>query len=239
MLINNDFAFLPIPKNASTSIVYSILQWRIPVDFVNEEINKEMIEQINKDKLFVHNHTTYDYIKNVFPNKKIIGIRRPSTDRFLSALKYMIFVCRENNITLKYNFEKLNESEIIEIFTKIFYELSFAKIPNIFDKTQVKEYDDKLNDIIKENITTNYLNFEKGLLNNFHSQYFWGLNRCDTILDISELNVLADMIKKIKPNFNLIKINDTNNVILNIKKSDKIIEFVDKIVDYKWLNKSN
>jgi hypothetical protein len=239
MLINNDFAFLPIPKNASTSVVYSILQWRIKVDFGNEQLNREMIEQLNDNKLFVHYHTTYDYIKNTFPNKKIMGIRRPSADRFLSTLRYMIFKCKENNITLKYDFQNLNESEIIEIFTKMFYELSFITIPNFYDRVMWKEYENKINVIIKENITTDYLNFDKSLFIMFQSQYLWGLNKCDMILDISNLNELVDMIKKIKPNFNLIKINDTTNVKLNIEKSDKIIEFVDKVVDYRWLNESN
>lgn len=37
----------------------------------------------------------------------------------------------------------------------------------------------------------------------------------------------------------LIKINDTTDMVLSVKKSDKIVEFVDKVVDYKWLSKSN
>ena len=238
MLINNDFVYLPIPKNASTSIVYSLLQWRIKVDSGDKEINKQMFEQVKKNGC-THYHTTYNHIINKFPNKKIVGIRRHSTDRFLSSLKFMIKECRENNIELKYNFEKLNESEVIEIFTKIFYELSFTKDNPILFANELKQYKNKINKIINENITPNYLNFDYGLLNNFHSQYSWGLNKCDTIIDISELNQFTDMIKKIKPNFNLIKINDTDNMTLSIKKSDKIIEFVDKVIDYEWLNKLN
>jgi hypothetical protein len=232
MLINNDFVFLPIPKNASTSIIYSVMQWGIKVDFGNEEMNTTMLQQINNNQSFMHYHTTYYHIKNMFPNKKIIGIKRPSADRFLSALKHMILMCRQNNVELKYDFAKLNESEIITIFTEIINQLSIEKIPIIF-KNELKEYSDIIYKIVKENITENYLNFDIGLLNNFYSQYAWGLNECDIILDISELNKFTDMIKNIKPNFNLIKMNDTNNITLNIKKSDKFIEFVDKIIDYK------
>jgi hypothetical protein len=239
MLINNDFAFLPIPKNASTSIVYSVLQWGIKTDFGSKEMNKMMIEQIHSNESFIHCHTTYDYINNMFPNKKIIGIRRPSADRFLSALKYMIFMCKKDNIILKYNFEKISESEIIEIFTKIFYELSFTKLPNLIDTMEVREYGNKIDNIIKENITKNYFDFNQSLLTNFHSQYLWGLNKCDIILDISELNQFTDMIKKIKPNFNLIKMNDTPDVAPNIEKSDKIIEFAHNVIDFKWLNELN
>lgn len=239
MLINNDFVYLPIPKNASTSIVYSLIQWRIKVDSGNEEINKKMIKNINKDTLFEHYHTTYNHIINMFPNKKIVGIRRPSVDRFISSLKFMIQECRRNNVELKYDFEKLNESEVIEIFTKIFYELSFTKDNPILFANELKKYNNKINKIINENITTNYLNFDYGLLNNFHSQYSWGLNKCDTIIEMTELNQFTDIIKKIKPNFNLIKMNDTAHITLNIEKSDKIIEFVNIVIDYKWLNELN
>ena len=238
MLINNDFVFLPIPKNASTSIVYSVMQWGIEVDFGNEEMNTKMLQQINSNQSFYHYHITYNYIKNVFPNKKIVGIRRPSADRFISSLKHMILMCRHTNIELKFDFEKLNESEIIEIFTKIINQLHIEKIP-IMTKHKFKGYSDNVYKIIKENITENYLNFDIGLLSNFYSQYAWRLNECDIILDISELNKFTDIIKKIKPNFNLIKMNDTGNIRLNIEKSDKIIEFVDKVIDYKWLNELN
>jgi hypothetical protein len=238
MLINNDFVYLPIPKNASTSIVYSLIQWRIKVDSGNEEINKIMINQINKTE-FAHYHTTYDYLINKFPNKKVVGIRRPSVDRFLSSLKYMIQESKKNNVKLKYNFEKLNESEVIEIFDKILYELPFAKDKPIAFANELKQYRNKIHKIIKENITTNYLNFDYNLLNNFHSQYAWGLNKCDIIIDISELNTFTEMIKITKPNFNLIKLNDTADMTLNIEKSDKIVEFVDKVIDYKWLNELN
>ena len=218
MLINNDFVFLPIPKNASTSIVYSVMQWGIEVDFGNEEMNTKMLQQINSNQSFYHYHITYNYIKNVFPN--------------------MILMCRHNNVELKYDFEKLNESGIIEIFTKIINQLHIEKIP-IMTKHKFKGYSDNVYKIIKENITENYLNFDIGLLSNFYSQYAWRLNECDIILDISELNKFTDIIKKIKPNFNLIKMNDTDNIRLNIEKSDKIIEFVDKVIDYKWLNELN
>jgi hypothetical protein len=237
MLIENQFIYIPIPKNASSSIIYSILQWRLKVDFGDETLNKIMYDQIDSNQPFAHYHNTYDYYKNTFPNKKTIAIRRPSVDRFISALKYMILMCKQNNIKLKYNFEKLNEDEIIEIFSKIFYELNCVKEPTIKNGINLIEYHNHINDIIKKNITDDYLNFNKMLLDNFRSQYFWGLNKCDIIIDMSELNQFTNIIKKIKPNFNLIKTNKSDNIILlNIKKSDKIIDFVNKYIDYNWLN---
>lgn len=237
MLIENQYLYIPIPKNASSSIVYSILQWRLKVDFGDETLNKFMYNQIDSNEPFAHYHNTYDYYKNTFPNKKTIAIKRPSTDRFISALKYMILMCKQNNIELKHNFEKLNEEEIIEIFSKIFYELDCLTEPTINNNINLNEYSKNINNIIKRNITNDYLNFNKMHLNNFKSQYFWGLNKCDIIINISELDKFTNIIKKIKPNFNLIKTNKSDNIILlNIKKSDKIIDFVNKHIDYKWLN---
>lgn len=236
MLIENQFIYLPIPKNASTSIMYSILHWRFKVDFGDEILNKIMYNQIDSNKPFAHYHNTYEYYKNLFPDKKTIAIYRPSEDRFISALKYMILMCKENNIELKYDFENLNEIHIIEIFSKIFYELDSIIEPVTFTKSELKEYDNKIDRIIKQNITTDYLNFNKMHLNNFRSQYFWGLHKCDTIINMSELNEFTNIIKKIRPNFNLIKMNKSNDMSLEINKSEGIINFVNKHIDYKWLN---
>jgi hypothetical protein len=236
MLIENQFVYLPIPKNASTSIINSILYWRFKVDFGNTKLNKFMYDQIDSNKTLVHTHNTYEYYKNIFPDKKTIGIYRPSEDRFVSALKYMILMCKEEGVELKYNFEKLNENEIIEIFSKIFYELDGIIEPTINNNINFIEYDRLIKNIIKENITDDYLNFNKMYLNNFRSQYFWGLNKCDTIINMSELNEFTNIIKKIKPNFNLIKYNKSNDVSLKITKSEKIINFVNRHIDYKWLN---
>ena len=72
-------------------------------------------------------------------------------------------------------------------------------------------------------------------LNNFRSQYFWGLNKCDTIINMSELNEFTNIIKKIKPNFNLIKMNKSNDISLKITKSEEIINFV----NYTWQDLKN
>jgi hypothetical protein len=234
MLIENQFVYLPIPKNASTSIMYSILHWRFKVDFGDTMLNKLMYDQMDSNKPFAHYHNTYEYYKNIFPDKKTIGIYRPSEDRFISALKYMVLMCKETGVELKYNFEKLNEVEIIEIFSKIFFELDATKEP--INNVELKQYDKDIHNIIKRNITDDYLNFNKMHLNNFRSQYFWGLNKCDTIINMSELNEFTNIIKKIKPNFNLIKMNKSNDISLKITKSEEIINFVNKHIDYKWLN---
>jgi hypothetical protein len=229
MLINNDFVFLPIPKNASTSIVYSVMKWGIDVDFGSVHLNKIMLNQFKSDSEFWHPHNSIDFFKNKFKNKKIIGIKRNSTDRFISALKYMIIRCKAENVNLKYDFENLSEDDIIQIFTNIFTELNDYILPIDYEK---------LENIVKKYLSNDYLKFNKMYLYNFTSQYFWGLNDCDIIIDIKNLNEFESHIKKFKSAFNLIKSNRSDKVNLKIKKTEKLDIFVNNNIDLKWKNKT-
>ena len=226
MLINNDFVFLPIPKNASTSIVYSVMKWGIDVDFGSSHLNKIMLNEFVSNNEFLHPHYSIDFFKDKFPNKKIIGIKRNSTDRFISALKYMIIRCKVENVNLKYDFENLFEDDVIQIFTNIFTELN-----------EHNDIPQNLENIIKKYLSNDYLKFNKMYLLNFTSQYFWGLNDCDIIIDIENLNEFESHIKKFKSAFNLIKSNRSDTVNLKIKKTEKLNIFVNNVIDLKWINK--
>jgi hypothetical protein len=231
MLINNDFVFLPIPKNASSSVVYSVMKWGIDVDFGSVHMNKMMLSQLNKYNEFSHPHYTVDFLKKNFPNKKIIGIKRNSTDRFISALKYMIIRCKAENVNLKYDFENLSEDDIIQIFTNIFTEY------NKYNGIKYNGIPQNLENIVKKYLSDDYLKFNKSYLHVFASQYDWGLNDCDIIIDIENLNELESHIKKFKSAFNLIKGNTGDEVNLKIKKTEKLNIFVNNNIDYKWVNK--
>jgi hypothetical protein len=240
MLINNDFAFLPIPKNASTSIVYSVMKWGINVDFGKRDMNEFMLNQIkNKNNGgFWHPHYSIGFIKDKFPNKKIIGIKRDSTDRFISALKYMIIRCKMENVNLKYDFEILSENNIIEMFSNLFFELNNFKNLTPSNEMETILLDGNMRNIIKKYLSDDYMNFNKMYLFNFTSQYFWGLDDCDIIIDIKNLNEFESHIKTIKPAFNLIKSNKSNEVYLKIEKTKKLSIFVNNNIDLKWVNKN-
>jgi hypothetical protein len=235
MLINNEYVFLPIPKNASTSVLYSIIKWKIPFDFGSESYNKWMESESNSFTNFNHQHFLINFYKEKFPQKKIIGIKRDASSRFISALKYMIYQVKLNNVNIKYDFENLSEDEIIEIFSNIFFELN--KLTFYSANETHPHYNPVFKDITKKYIS-NDTNFNLIWLLNFTSQYYWGLNECDIIFDIKNLNEFELLIKKIKPNFNLIKTNSANDIIfLNVNKSEKLIHFVNNFIDYKWLTK--
>jgi hypothetical protein len=236
MLINNDFVFLPIPKNASTSIVYSVIKWGIDVDFGLVHLNKTMLNQFKNYSEFWHPHYTIDFFKDKFPNKRIIGIKRDSTDRFISALKYMIINCKIENVNLKYDFKNLSEDSIIEIFSNLLFELNNVLFTSTNNKVDNKLFQYKIKSIIKKYLSDEIDDFNGMYLLNFASQYFWGLHECDVIIDIKNLNEFESIIKTIKPTFNLIKTNKSDEIHLKINKSNNIVDFVNNNIDYFWLN---
>ena len=72
-------------------------------------------------------------------------------------------------------------------------------------------------------------------IDNFRSQYFWGLNHCDTIIDIKNISEFVNIIKEIKPSFNLIKNNKSNHINLKIEKTENLLNFVQNIIDSKYI----
>jgi hypothetical protein len=230
MLINNEFIYLPIPKNASTSITYSILHWGIKVDFGEDDLNEIMYSQIN-DRYFKHYHMPYYMYRNIFPNKKMIGIKRPSIDRFISALQYLIYRAEFQNIKLKYDFQNMNEQQIIDIFSNIFYEIEKLGIMNESNKDEFIKNAKKIN----KKYVSDDENFNTMCIDNFRSQYFWGLNHCDKIIDIKNISEFTDIIKQIKPSFNLIKNNSSKHINLKIEKTENLINFVHNVIDLKYM----
>jgi hypothetical protein len=231
MLINDTFIYLPIPKNASTSIIYSILHWKIKVDFGDKNLNELMFSQIDTNNNFEHFHNTHSFYKKIFPNKKTIGIKRPSADRFISALQYLIIRCKIENVSLKYDFQNMNEEEIIDIFSNIFYELDKIGIPNELNRDEFIFNAKKIN---KKYISDD-INFNRMYIDNFRSQYFWGLNDCDRIINIENILEFVNIIKEIKPSFNLIKNNKSNHINLKIEKTENLLNFVHNIIDSKYI----
>jgi hypothetical protein len=70
----------------------------------------------------------------------------------------------------------------------------------------------------------------------FMSQYYYGIQYCDEIIPIENIKLLEQKIQIIKPNFNLIKVNEKNlNLNLNIKKTDKLQEFVYEYIDKPFI----
>jgi hypothetical protein len=236
MLINNEFVFLPIPKNASTAVIYSIVKWKIPTDFGSTSLNEWTESQIKSSVHFDHKHFSISFYKKVFPQKKVIAIRRNSVDRFISALKYMMYQTKLNKINLKHDFENLSEDEIIEVFSSIFFELNKL---NFYSSNEMHpEYNNQFAIVAKKYITDD-TNFNLMWFLNFTSQYFWGLNECDIVFDIKNLNEFESFIKIIKPSFNLIKMNSANDIIsLNLNKTEKLNSFVNDLIDYKWSQKN-
>lgn len=247
MLINNEFVFLPIPRNASTSIYVSIKTWGIPINFGIKETNEKLKNNLIDNYDTMHNHYDYTLLKTIFPNRPFVGIERNSTDRFVSAAYYLINFLYINNFDLKHDYLNFNTDDFISFFTEFFIEYNeFVKIHKLYGNIEGSNSFGKkyfYNDLPFEkskkypdyNINELFCNFLCVAL----SQYYYGLQYCDEIINIKNIKIIEDKIKIFKPNFNLIKVNEKNKFFkLNLEKTDKLEEFVYEYIDKPFLTKN-
>jgi hypothetical protein len=229
MLINNQFVFLPIPRNATTSMYRSLRAWNIPIDFGPKNVNIELKDNLITNHDTKHYHFNYNQLTEFFPEKKFISLYREPSDRFISGIYHFFYkILNDTSLKLKYNFLKFNTDDYIELFKDLMMDMNeymkmgnFLKFNPFFNKYFINnKFDD--NEFIKL----------KSSMCVFLSQYYYGIQYCDEIIPIENIKILEEKIKIIKPNFNLIKVNEKNlNLNLNIKKTDALIEFVNEYID--------
>jgi hypothetical protein len=251
MLINNQFVFLPIPRSASTSVYVSTKTWEIPIDFGIKKTNQIFKNNLIENYDATHYHYDYLILKTAFPNKPFVGIKRDSTDRFISSVYYLLDFFYKNNFELDYDFKNFNTNDFISFFKEFYLEFnefiiknkSFGNIKKrvqFIDKYFYKV--NKKNKNIKLDININDNNTDEisaSFLCVLLSQYYYGLQYCDEIIEIKNIKILEDKIKLIKPNFNLIKINEkSKNLKLNLEKTIELEEFVYEYIDKPFLKKS-
>ena len=245
MLVENKFVFVKIPKNASTSVQNSFFLHNIKVDQGDAEINKRnelnidrvknRLENSTGDIANYHQHIIELYDK--FPKEKYqyIGIKRDSTDRFISAFKYILYKIKYKNYKSKVDFFKFNENDLIEYFTPIFQNHPYKNSNHM-------EYDENIHNIVREFFCEDDEFVKKSswimLVKNFQSQYFWGVNELDYIFDFNNLHIFEEFISKsLNKEFYLVHDNSSKSIDSKIKKTDKIEEFVYKFIDSPFLDK--
>lgn len=238
MLIDNKFVFVKIPKNASTSVQNSLFFNDIKVEQKDDEIDAINIsnrEKIRSGQFYdvsnYHQHISVLY--GLFPKEKYpyIGIKRDSTERFISAFKHVLLKAERGTHHPKVDFSKFEENDIIEYFKPVMQKISTTIGINDNHFEIVKEYfcDDE-NEI--ENSSWMML------VKNFQSQYFWGINECDFIFDFNNLGEFENFLSvNLKKNFKLLHQNSTQELQTGIKKTDKLDEFVYNYIDSPFLEK--
>jgi hypothetical protein len=229
MLINNEFVFLPIPRNATTSMYRSLRAWNIPINFGPENVNIELKNNLINNDNTKHYHFSYNQLIDFFPNKHFVSIYRDPTDRFISGIYYFFnFLFNDKSLSLSYDFLKFNTDDYINFFKNLMIELNtYAIEGNSFDSNPFfHKY------FLNKEFNINEYYKLRTILCAFVSQYYYGIQYCDEIITIENIKILEEKIKIIKPNFNLIKVNEKNlNLNLNIKKTDALIEFVNEYID--------
>ena len=237
MLIENKIVFIKIPKNASSSIYKSLILNDFNVDeghpYVTLERNKSInLWKLQNQPLSLDNyHQTYNELNSFFPHKQYqyVGIKRDSTDRFISAWKYMIMKFSEYpNIYPSYtnstvDFSKFTTNEVIEFFKPIaikMYSVNAGEVVGV-----IKEFFSSNTDEISNS------GFPQ-IIRNFQSQYYWGLGKCDLIFNYEELNLFEKYIGDVfNKDFNLLHINDTQKIDIKLEKTKELVEFVEKYID--------
>jgi hypothetical protein len=233
MLINNEFVFLAVPRNATSSMYRSLRTWNIPINWCPEIMNFELKYNLITNDDTKHYHFTYNTLIKFFPNKPFITLYRDPTDRFISGI-YYFFDCLFKNKpkSLMHDFLKFNTNDYINFFKNLIIELN----------NYVKEGNNiGLNPFFHKYFTNTKFNINeyyelRTILSIFLSQYYYGTQHCDEIIPIENIKLLEQRIQIIKPNFNLIKVNEKNlNLHLNIKKTDKLEEFVYEFIDKPFI----
>lgn len=239
MLVENKFVFVKIPKNASTSVQNSFFLHNIKVEQADtlydkiNELNRDIIKNgLKNSTRNYHQHITELY--NKFPKEKYeyIGIKRDSTDRFISAFNYILYKIKYENYKSKVDFFKFNENDLIEYFTTVLQRIG-----------TVIGFDENLYGVVKEFFCDDEEEIKRAttwpmLIKNFQSQYFWGINEVDYVFDFNNLQVFEKFItKSLNKEFYLVHHNSSKLINSKIKKTDKLEEFVYKYIDSPFLEK--
>ena len=237
MLVENKFVFVKIPKNASTSVQNSFFLHDIHVN-QDEEINiinQLSIEKIKNGQFFdipnYHQHISVLYSKFPKEKYKYVGIKRDSTDRFISAYKHILYKIKYGNYNAKVDFLKFNENDLIEYLTPVLQKIGTIVGINENHYQIVKDFFCDNDDEIEN---SSWLM----LVKNFQSQYFWGINEMDYVFDFNNLKNFEKFISnELNIDFHLLHENSTDKVTSRIKKTDKLDEFVYKLIDSPFLEK--
>jgi hypothetical protein len=237
MLIEDKIVFIKTPKNASSSIYESLILNDFNVQEGNPFIHLETKKSIdlwkneNQPLVIDNYHQTYDELNVYFPHKqyKYVGIKRDSTDRFISAWKYMIKLLIDNadifrnNITQSSDFSKMTTNEVIEFFKPI-----ITKLYSV-DNNEVEKV---VSEHFCSNATEATYNHWKAIAKTFQSQYYWGIDKCDLIFKFEELNMFEKYITtEFNKDFKLSHSNTTDKVDIKLEKTKELIEFVEKYID--------
>lgn len=237
MLIENKIVFIKIPKNASTSIYKSLILKDFNIEEGNRYTNLERNKAINAWKLKNQTlspdnyHQTYRELNYYFPKEKYkyVAIKRDSTDRFISAWKYMI---RQMSVfedlykgynSSSYDFAEFTTNQVIEFFKPIstkLYAVNSNEVVDIIKQYFSPNYDGNLNNGFPQ------------IIRNFQSQYFWGLGDCDLIFNYEELDLFEKYItNEFNKDFELLHLNSTEKIDIKLEKTKELIDFVEKYID--------
>lgn len=237
MLVENKIVFIKIPKNASSSVYKSLVLNNFNVEEGHHYVDLERNKSINRWKLqnqpliLDNYHQTYNELDSYFPNKhyKYVGIKRDSTDRFISAWKYMIrkFTDYPHMYTSYTNspldFSEFTTNEVIEFFKPVATKLYSANQEEVIDVIR-EFFCSNTDEIVNSGFPQ--------IIRNFQSQYYWGLGKCDLIFNYEKIDLFEKYITdEFNMDFKLLHVNSSSEINIKLEKTKELIEFVEKYID--------
>jgi hypothetical protein len=234
MLIENKIVFIKTPKNASSSIYESLILNDFNVQEGNLFINLETRNSINLWKnenqplILANYHQSYEELSKYFSPKdyRYVSVVRDSTDRFISSWKYMIQLLKENTETYNsplLDYGKFTTNEVIEFFKPIINKLYSVN-------------GDEVDSVVKEYFCSDAQEATKGhwksIAKTFQSQYYWGVDKCDLIFKINQLDKFENFVtSEFNKEFKLSHVNTTSKIDVKLEKTKELVEFVEKYID--------
>ena len=182
LLINDEIIWISVPRCASHSIEYSLYNSNLNIEHFNFQFKGLKPFDLG----FVHEHTNLYNMRDRWPNKKTLRIKRDWFDRWLSALEHIWFSIKRANGVPIIEYEEIDNEFIYQVFNKEFGNILYKEGGqyNIF-KYLIKDFN--LTEKFKEGTRT-------GLL---WSQDYWLCGeKCDFEFDINNLDKFITFIEE-------------------------------------------
>lgn len=175
ILIKNELIWVSIPKCASMSVEYAILNSNLEIKRHSYAIKSEPL----------HTHIGVSKLKEEFGNKETVCIKRDWFEKWLSALQFCFetIIISDGNIPIV-EWKDIDNQFVYKMFTNDFVNLLYSEEKN------------SLNEAYSKLIKNKQVNEENRLSALFSQNYWKEDNKCDYEFDIRGMDKFISFIEE-------------------------------------------